>query len=229
MPPLPGSGPLGRTGLTSRGISVVLQLVSSLKGRGGGSADGFHQGLRQSLRLAPGAQAYFAVVAVGNLTWEALHLPLYALWTTGSRSEQVFAVVHCTGGDLLIALSSLMLSLLVAGDRGWPHRSFTPVAMLAVALGVAYTGFSEWLNLFVRRSWAYSGWMPVVPIAGGIGLSPLLQWLVVPGVGFWAVKKRISSDTPRRHSSVSMPSMVRQAPGAGQTRWARRARASSGG
>jgi hypothetical protein len=137
-------------------------------------------------------RTYFAVVAVGSLTWEVLHLPLYTIWTTGSRGGQVFAAAHCTGGDLLIALSSLMLSLLLAGDRTWPHRSFTPVAGLAVALGVAYTGFSEWLNLFVRRSWAYSGWMPVIPIAGGIGLSPLLQWLVVPGVGFWAVRKRIS-------------------------------------
>jgi hypothetical protein len=85
-------------------------------------------------------RTYLAIVAVGSLTWEALHLPLCRLWTTGSRSEQVFAVAHCTGGDLLIALSSLMLSLLVAGDRVWPHRSFTPVAMLAVALGVAASG-----------------------------------------------------------------------------------------
>ena len=140
----------------------------------------------QALRI------YFAIVAVGSLTWEALHLPLYTIWTTGSRGEQVFAAAHCTGGDLLIALSSLMLPLLIVGDRSWPHRSFTTVAVLAVAFGVAYTGFSEWLNLFVRRSWAYSEWMPVVPIAGGIGLSPLLQWLVVPGVGFWVVRKRIS-------------------------------------
>lgn len=174
--PVPRSGPwLGRD------ISVVLQLVSSLKGLGEAVQTDPTKDYDKASDWLQALRTYFAVVAVGNLTWEALHLPLYALWTTGSRSEQAFAVAHCTGGDLLIALSSLMLSLLVAGDRGWPHRSFTPVAVLAVALGVAYTGFSEWLNVFVRRSWAYSGWMPVVAIAGGIGLSPLLQWLVILG------------------------------------------------
>jgi hypothetical protein len=34
-------------------------------------------------------------------------------------------------------------------------------------------------------SWAYSDWMPVIPIAGlSIGLSPLLQWIVVPAAAF---------------------------------------------
>ena len=149
-------------------------------------------------------RTYFAVVAVGNLTWEVLHLPLYALWTTGSRSEQVFAVAHCTGGDLLIALSSLMLSLLVAGDRGWPHRSFTPVAMLAVALGVAYTGFSEWLNVEVRKAWGYSDLMPVLKIAGfGLGLSPMLQWLVVPALAFRAASSAARSRPDTRRAATS--------------------------
>ena len=53
--------------------------------------------------------------------------------------------------------------------------------MLTVLFGLAYTIFSEWLNVVVRASWGYSDWMPIVPIFGlRIGLSPLMQWLVVP-------------------------------------------------
>ena len=51
----------------------------------------------------------------------------------------------------------------------------------AIMIGITYTVFSEWLNVEVRRSWSYSPAMPVLPWLGA-GLSPILQWLVVPGV-----------------------------------------------
>ena len=44
-----------------------------------------------------------------------------------------------------------------------------------------YTIFSEWLNIVIRKSWAYSDLMPVVPVIS-IGLSPLVQWIIVPGL-----------------------------------------------
>ncbi len=53
-------------------------------------------------------------------------------------------------------------------------------------LGVVYTAFSEWLNLVVRQSWAYS---PLMPVIGGIGLTPLLQWLVIPPLAFRFARK----------------------------------------
>jgi hypothetical protein len=62
---------------------------------------------------------YLGVIIAANLTWEFLHLPLYTTWTTGTLGEQVFAAVHRTGGDILIALASLSLALVLAGERGW--------------------------------------------------------------------------------------------------------------
>ena len=130
-------------------------------------------------------RTYVALIALGNLAWEILHLPLYTIWATGTRGEQAFAVVHCTGGDVLIALAALTLALVIAGERGWPA-----VATLTIVFGVAYTTFSEWHNVYVRRSWAYSEWMPLLRIAGyQIGVSPILQWVVVPGVALWAAAR----------------------------------------
>lgn len=43
--------------------------------------------------------------------------------------------------------------------------------------GVAYTAFSEWLNVYRLGSWAYTQAMPLL---GGIGITPLLQWVIVP-------------------------------------------------
>ena len=128
---------------------------------------------------------YLGIILGGNLIWEILHLPLYTIWTTGTLKEQAFAVGHCTLGDLLIAGSTLMLALLLVGDPAWPRRRFWPVVLLTLIFGVAYTAFSEWLNVVVRASWAYSEWMPVITLFGhNFGLSPLLQWVVVPAAAF---------------------------------------------
>jgi hypothetical protein len=135
-------------------------------------------------------RVYLVSAAAINLAWETLHLPLYTIWQSGTLRTQAFAVVHCTIGDLLIALSALVLALLVAGDRAWPDRRFRSVALLAIVFGLAYTIFSEWLNVVVRASWAYSPLMPVVTLFGlRVGLSPLLQWLVIPALAFMITKR----------------------------------------
>ena len=122
---------------------------------------------------------YILALAAGNLAWETAHLPFYTIWQTGTPGERLFAVLHCTGGDLLIGVSSLLLALCLIGNRAWPLRRFWPIALLTIAFGVGYTIFSEWLNIVIRAAWAYADSMPVVPWVG-IGLSPLLQWIVVP-------------------------------------------------
>lgn len=127
---------------------------------------------------------YSAFIAAANLAWEFLHLPLYTIWTEGSTRELVFAAIHCTGGDVLIAIASLLLALILVGEGAWPVRGFGKVTMLTIALGLSYTVFSEWLNTVVRESWSYSERMPVIPLVG-VGLSPFAQWLIIPLSGFW--------------------------------------------
>jgi hypothetical protein len=124
-------------------------------------------------------RVYLGTIALGDLAWEAAHLPLYTIWRTGTLGEKAFAVVHCTGGDLLIALACLALALVLAGEPAWPARAHRRVSVLTIGFGAAYTVFSEWLNVVVRQTWAYSDLMPIVPVIG-TGLSPLLQWVAVP-------------------------------------------------
>lgn len=133
---------------------------------------------------------YLGSMAAGNLVWESLQLPLYTIWRTATADEQAFAVIHCTLGDILIALGTVAFALLVAGDAGWPARRFWPVAIITIICGVGYTIFSEWLNIVVRAAWAYSDLMPVVSLLGlHIGLSPLLQWIVAPATAFAAARR----------------------------------------
>lgn len=131
---------------------------------------------------------YVAAVAAGNLVWEFAQLPLFTLWRTAQPAYLTFVALHCWLGDLLIALSCLALGIAVAG-HGWPRHGYRRVAVVSVLLGLGYTVFSEWMNVTVRGSWAYAPSMPRLP-PFGTGLSPFLQWLVIPTVAFVVTRPR---------------------------------------
>ena len=111
-------------------------------------------------------------------------LPLYTLWHEGSTNDILFAVVQCTGGDIIFASLALLGALLIVGDPRWPQPRFHAVAAVAILGGLAYTVFSEWLNTEIRGSWAYTEAMPQLPFVGA-GISPLAQWIVIPLIAFW--------------------------------------------
>lgn len=131
---------------------------------------------------------YLVFVAAVNLVWEFAHLPLYTIWETGSPFELAFAALHCTGGDILIALSSVMLALFLVGGPDWPSEGYRRVVAVTLAFGLSYTLFSEWLNIEIRQAWAYREVMPVLPLVDA-GLSPVLQWIVVPLAAFWWARR----------------------------------------
>ena len=135
---------------------------------------------------------YLLASVLGHITWETLQLPLYTIWSEGTPSQIALAVVHCTGGDMLIASVTVLAALLMFG-QGWPmeRAAYRNVALAAIVLGVAYTIFSEWMNVNVRGTWAYSPWMPQLPPLG-TGLSPLTQWLIVPSVAFLWTYRRLA-------------------------------------
>ena len=60
-----------------------------------------------------------------------------------------------------------------------------------LAIGFAYTIFSEWLNIEVREAWAYREIMPVIPFIDA-GLTPMVQWLVVPFAAYFGALRRLS-------------------------------------
>lgn len=135
-------------------------------------------------RARGGVLAYYvAILTALNLVWEFAQMPLYTLWQTGTAREIVFAGLHCTAGDAMIGGFSLLAALLILGAPGWPGARWGAVLTATVALGLGYTVFSEWLNVGLRESWAYSELMPIVgPF--GTGLTPLLQWLILPPVAY---------------------------------------------
>lgn len=144
---------------------------------------------------------YLLASGFGNLVWEFAQLPLYTIWHKESPRDIIFAVVHCTAGDLLIASAALVGALAIAGNGRWPHAQVRTVAVIAVLGGLAYTAFSEWLNTEIRGNWAYTEFMPTLPLIG-VGLSPFTQWIVVPIAAFWwAHRPRRENTQPKEKLS----------------------------
>jgi hypothetical protein len=141
---------------------------------------------RRSVRRA--VLLYLSAATAFHLVWETAQLPLYTIWSTGTRFEILFAVIHCTAGDLLITAFALSLAVLVARIGHWPFFG-NRMALTAILLGLGYTVFSEWLNTQIRQSWSYTEAMPLLPPLG-TGLTPFLQWLVVPGIALGYVSRK---------------------------------------
>ena len=63
---------------------------------------------------------YLALAGAGHFLWETAQLPLYTIWSTGTRLEILFAIIHCTAGDLLITVLAPAFAALAARIRRWP-------------------------------------------------------------------------------------------------------------
>ncbi|MGQ0546704.1 MAG: hypothetical protein ACT4P3_15430 [Betaproteobacteria bacterium] len=137
------------------------------------------------------ALRYLPWLAALNLGWEAVHVPLYTLWSEASPGYIAFSIVHCTLGDVLIGTAALALALIAGRERtleGWRWRR---LAALTAFFGIAYTVFSEWMNTKVLASWAYAKAMPTLQLAEiEIGWTPLLQWLLLPPVALYLSRRR---------------------------------------
>ena len=131
---------------------------------------------------------YAPFVLAAHLAWEIAQLPLYTIWTEGTAGELAFAVLHCTAGDLMIALNALFLTLIATRSGELAEWNLPLVGALTVAIGLGYTIASERLNVGLVH-WTYADAMPVVPVLE-VGLSPLAQWIAVPLAALWLLARR---------------------------------------
>jgi hypothetical protein len=115
-----------------------------------------------------------------NFFWEVLQTYFYTL-KDSAFSTMLYGWIHCTLGDVVITLGSFWLVSILSRNRRWFSRLNKVSFVSFIMVGLVYTLFSEWLNVHIFKSWAYNELMPIVPWTK-IGLTPLLQWMVLPPV-----------------------------------------------
>jgi hypothetical protein len=131
---------------------------------------------------------YVFAGAAFNLAWEFAQLPFYTAWSTAGIGDLIFDVLHCTVGDTMIASLGLFTSILIAGSAAWPNARFVAISILTVFFGLGYTIYSEWHNTVITHAWSYT---PSMPTMLGIGLAPVVQWVVVPVCKFLLLKRQL--------------------------------------
>ena len=90
-----------------------------------------------------------------------------------------WSIVHCTLGDVAIALAMFALAAMLLWRADWPASRPWAGGIIAVIGAMAFTVWSEWYNVYSAGNWGYTANMPTI---FGIGLTPLLQWLILPPV-----------------------------------------------
>lgn len=129
---------------------------------------------------------WIVLAAVLNSLWELAQLPLYGLWNDPDRSRIAAYLIHCILGDVLIATVLFFLTSMILRSFNWPADYPWRGGALVITLALVYTAFSEWYNVYEVKSWSYA---PQMPLIGGIGVTPLLQWFVVPALMIIAIRR----------------------------------------
>lgn len=132
------------------------------------------------------AGLWSALAFVFNLAWEMAQVRLYSIWQEADGPGIAWSLFHCSLGDVVIALAMFALAGMMTWRADWPASRPWAGGAIVVIGAMAYAVWSEWHNVYRAGSWGYAASMPLI---FGIGLSPLLQWLILPPVMVVAYRK----------------------------------------
>lgn len=138
----------------------------------------------------------FAVLL--NYSWELTQAPLYQGLATAAYWTVVKGCARATLGDAFIMLVAYWSIAGIARNRWWFVRAARLPFVGFLGIGIVLTIVIE--RLALRSSWSGWGWryseaMPLVPWLE-IGLTPLLQWLTLPVVTLWLVRRQTAARAP---------------------------------
>ena len=128
-----------------------------------------------------------------NYPWEFTQVPLFADMADAPHWTAIKRCAMATLGDIIIMLIAYWLVALVARSRHWIAAPTVVHLTMFVAVGVTITVVIEELALrgLWLGGWGYSPLMPVIP-GIGVGLSLLAQWVVLPPLTAWFVRRQLA-------------------------------------
>ena len=131
-----------------------------------------------------------------NYPWEMLQAPLFEGMSEGAHWEQVKVCTLAALADAVISLVSFWTAALVATSRAWLLKPRLAPWLAYMAVGLGLTGVGERLAGGPLGLWEYSAAMPLMP-GVGVGISPLLQWLILPPLVLWFARNQLLGLTSR--------------------------------
>jgi hypothetical protein len=138
--------------------------------------------------------AIFALLL--NFPWEILQAPLFAGMASSPHAEATRACLRATIGDMVIMLGSYAVVAVGWRNRRWMVTANGAQLALFIGIGLSVTVLIEWLAAQGRwvSTWSYLPAMPLLP-GTGIGLMPVWQWLTLPLLTVWFVRRQLAGST----------------------------------
>ena len=125
-----------------------------------------------------------------HFVWEFVQVPAFAGMAGMGHWEAVRLCLSATIGDVGFALTAFWAASVAACSRDWVLRPMRLPLAAFLAVGILLTIGFEYYYTNVSLRWAYSDLMPLVP-PFGTGLTPLLQWLVIPPLVVWLARRHL--------------------------------------
>jgi hypothetical protein len=126
-----------------------------------------------------------------SFPWEMLQAPLYVGM---AEAPHWSATLHClvaTLGDCVLFLAAFGMTAAIFRNRRWIRTATFMQVFWFTAIGLTVTVLTEAAGVRgIGWNWQYSALMPRLPLLG-TGLSPVLQWLVLPPLVIRLVRQQL--------------------------------------
>jgi hypothetical protein len=126
-----------------------------------------------------------------NFIWEMWQIPFFEAIPNGTHWAGVVACTQATFGDAAISIVAFWCVAAFAKSRSWIIKPSPFQIGSFVMVGVVITIAFEALATVLLDRWSYSPSMPTLPLLG-TGLLPLLQWILLPPLTIWFVRRQLT-------------------------------------
>ena len=125
-----------------------------------------------------------------HFVWEFVQVPAFAGMAEMGHWQAIKLCLSATIGDVGFALTAFWVASLAARSRDWVLEPRKLPLGLFLAVGILLTIGFEYYYTNVSLRWGYSELMPLVP-PFGTGLTPILQWLIIPPLVVWLTRRHL--------------------------------------
>ncbi|WP_019531447.1 hypothetical protein [Dasania marina] len=122
-----------------------------------------------------------------HFVWEMWQAPFYQGMSESSHWSSVILCSRASLGDAFIAMFAYLLVAWVSRNFAWIYKMKMGWCRIYIAIGLVITLILEYLATEVFDRWQYSEIMPQL-WGLGTGITPIIQWLIVPLVSLWAAR-----------------------------------------
>lgn len=136
----------------------------------------------------PAASPWAGVALFGfllNFVWELLQVPFYSGMERAPHWEATLFCLRATIGDVAIVVVAYG-AVAVRFGASWLAEPTVERLATFVGFGLLATGVIELLSVHLWGRWSYAAGVPTVL---GVGLPPVLQWVLLPPVILWLTRR----------------------------------------